>query len=128
MKIQFKQGRGLTTVCIFPFFFKYDKNRVLYLCKATSVQIILETEAYAAGESELIAFGGDDSEEEERRATQAMPAKAVPHAVPPIFRSPCPASMSAHPATGQIPAQAAKTKPCPHDNCEAVRSFQSQVL
>ena len=44
-----------------------------------------ETEAYAAGESELIAFGGDDSEEEERRATQARPAKAVTHAVPPIF-------------------------------------------
>jgi hypothetical protein len=45
------------------------------------------TEAYEAGESELIAFGGDDSEEEERRATQARPAKAVPHAVPHIF--PC---------------------------------------
>ena len=43
---------------------------------------LTETEAYEAGESELIAFGGDDSEEEERRVTQARPAKAVPRAAP----------------------------------------------
>jgi hypothetical protein len=46
---------------------------------------LTETEAYEAGESERIAFGGDDSEDEERRVTQARLAKAVPHAAPRVF-------------------------------------------